>query len=1192
MIRDLSDTLAMKSGRTTYDTVSDVFRLDDFRSTQRHRAEDLIVILPGENKHMINVIAPPRFGKQLLSNIGDGTRGRREYCVLTGYDLFPILGGNCFSSDVSKWPTHPGVVLPIYFDDLVTLMDLVHEYNALSHEFDTELLRSISNPSTPILVHTIYPEPHSGKSGALHFKMWMKFIESWHEARLCVVIFNNDCCSTGLSATKILMTVTDKMISAGVTYIGLPSPDFQYFAPYLEPKVIEASPDGDQAFLPPPKIGGLDPSHHVRTVRRNGNDDKIAIVFSTERGVGGEEAYVSYNFKYIKQLARDRRFRDKYNLHEISTFDDVIDQKGDASWDLFSWKMINLLERHAEKDKGTILALKATYYIVSPWKIKGFTNPFQAVYFLWRGLAIWETQERYVKLIVKNLSLHCPSPQMRESNRILAHAMILLVLATFLHKQQCGDIQDWSDFGAIRANSDVVEQLHSEERTGGLLASNHSDSVNMKEHTAVMGKLQQLFDRRPRLEAAGVKSRGAKRNAKTWHGDLGLGLPPGLVFSDICYSESSPIQIPEKYNDLVTLLEEIRRAAYADGLADYWSVFPEVKSAFEQINKCPTSVEDRLFTPKVPANGVDTDWLCTGDDITDFEVIDACIKPDYWHERLSPISACEDDGSRHAEPVVAPTTDTCGRQAEQPTDADRSSFFFESAKVISILEKAVQDRTEIAKLADEAKDKKSKTFVAGEGPAAQVITWNKLLSGDVLLDSEGATIKTSQAMRLYQLRDYHARGRLERFWVGRLRSYAPAVKDGHDTTLGSVLLVRWGGRNDQFAVVRVMGIIQDGEKANSCKLVLSPQDSTKAPPKSARNQVFQVELMDPTGPATESGSQKYTSSGWFLPKLTANMVIKSVQLLHLAALAEPGHSTHDALLCLEDIVALYKKGFKRVSRQDGYLHIETQAEQVQNLDSSVMWDAQVSEHACLICQMSHFDDVTGLVVQCQKCLNAWHQECHPIKIKLEDALAGSWECGVCSGQVKDVCCHCHGDWEDPDDDNLLYYCEGTCGRLWHAKCHSPPIELGGNHAVWRCTPCAIKQAEAEEEAMAQHQPATIRPSRACKNTHKGLNDVSHARVHGIPVPGMRISDPSTTRLGQGTWDQNYVHAGSNKAAPTRKERQPNEELAPSALEYKCLMCERYQTEEFLTIDMCGNYNCSGAAAESCHSKRKSRRRNS
>ena len=177
-----------------------------------------------------------------------------------------------------------------------------------------------------------------------------------------------------------------------------------------------------------------------------------------------------------------------------------------------------------------------------------------------------------------------------------------------------------------------------------------------------------------------------------------------------------------------------------------------------------------------------------------------------------------------------------------------------------------------------------------------------------------------------------------------------------------------------------------------------------------------------------------------------------------------------------------------------------------------MWDAQVSKFPCYICHTSHYDDATGLVVQCQKCNNAWHQECHPLKIRLEDALSDSWECGVCSGQVEDVCCHCHGDWEDPDHDNLLYFCEGTSGRLWHTKCHNPPIELVGKHAIWRCTECSIQQAQEEEEAVAVHQPAIPKRSRACKITQKGASDARRVRVHGIAVPEMRISVPATTRL--------------------------------------------------------------------------------
>ena len=193
------------------------------------------------------------------------------------------------------------------------------------------------------------------------------------------------------------------------------------------------------------------------------------------------------------------------------------------------------------------------------------------------------------------------------------------------------------------------------------------------------------------------------------------------------------------------------------------------------------------------------------------------------------------------------------------------------------------------------------------------------------------------------------------------------MRDDHNLTLGSVMAARWGGRNDQFAIVRVMGIIEDKMKRHSCKL--QHPKSAKA-----RHQTFQVELLDPVGAPTESGSQKYTSSGHCLPKIAASLVICQIELMHLAAIAGPGAKTHDALLRMEDILELYEKGFRRVTRQEGYLHIESRAEQVQNVDAAVMWDAQVSQFSCFICEMSHFDDRMGLMVQCSKCQKAWHQE--------------------------------------------------------------------------------------------------------------------------------------------------------------------------------------------------------------------------
>ena len=166
-------------------------------------------------------------------------------------------------------------------------------------------------------------------------------------------------------------------------------------APFLEPRV-EVTDLSSGYLIQPAKFGGLDVSHHVRSGRRTANDEKRCVVFFSEKGEGGADSCVYYSMLYLRQLARDRRFRQKYNLSEMTTFDDFMDQKGDAAWHMHSWKVFDLLKREMPHDRGTLLGLQATYHVTAPWKIKGWTNPFAAVFSCWRGLAIWETQERYV----------------------------------------------------------------------------------------------------------------------------------------------------------------------------------------------------------------------------------------------------------------------------------------------------------------------------------------------------------------------------------------------------------------------------------------------------------------------------------------------------------------------------------------------------------------------------------------------------------------------------------------------------------------------------------------------------------------------------------------------------------------------------------------------------------------------------
>ena len=252
----------------------------------------------------------------------------------------------------------------------------------------------------------------------------------------------------------------------------------------------------------------------------------------------------------------------------------------------------------------------------------------------------------------------------------------------------------------------------------------------------------------------------------------------------------------------------------------------------------------------------------------------------------------------------------------------------------------------------------------------------------------------------------------------------------------------------------------------------------------------------------------------------------------------------------------------------------------------------------MICLMSHYDASTGVIVQCKKCKNAWHQECHPQKIKLEEALLDDWCCSVCSGTTTDVCCHCtaqgvNGDWEDVANDNRLVYCGGTCGRLWHQQCHDPPIEWRSESAKWMCTKCEMEAADscvnvADDFEGSRH--------RACRPA-SGALDARFTRVDGVTQRGMRIGDQPSSRLQAGTWDQNHAHRGNTRRQPAGAPAEPAKRRARpsfehlSELAYKCMQCDRMQPMALLKKDCMGNLLCTGAAASSCLSGQQRRRHN-
>ena len=1152
LIRDASELLALQLGEQNYITVSGFSRLNCRRDTQMKLAPNRLQYGPGTNKEALCEVAPRRFRLDLLVNMGDGTRGRRELCR----SPVPSLIGTTYPPDVSKWPTEPAIPMPTSVDDVRVVIDACHDQNALAHEFDTEALRCISDPTKGILVHTIFPEPHKGFSTFFHVKMWVHFISMFAQASLLVCGFATDCCSTGLGAAKMWGRPSAEFIALGIVYLGSLAQDYDYYGVYCRPPIkLAEAPEQFQPiqqfctpvatslglYIPPAFLLYLDIAHHVRTFRRNVLNANTTIVFFSEKDpASGAEVIKCASMLFLKRLASDRRFKGKYNLADMVTFNSFMDQRGDAAYDLISVKTISLLEReHRKEDPATILAMKSMYYLTLPFKNKKVTNPFAAVQHAWLGLAVWELQEQYIAKHIKNVDLHCPSPQFRTANKVLACAVFNHCLNHFRHKEQTGRLQEWHDLNLFACNTDELENLHSEERGGGVMRTNKDSSVNLSEHCHVMSRLQEIAERKPRLREAGFKV-GAPRNArKSQSGLTNLGLWPGVQERDLWYGPHSPIKVPAEYDYFLELLEEARTEGYRLGCEMFREHLPDTYTQMVEKQTWMSCCADRPKTK--PPVGANTDWLSTASlESSAVAKIKKCIDPEELTvpkklaaelkkldnqiaaEKLADPDAVGDGDYRTPEVVKVIETSTM-RRAELRDEANKEQCLLAEKKLNKGSSKQTKRHWNNVHIKQEFK-----VMVMNEKGGTS--DFKKLLSGDYLLDSDGVFQKSSQVLRVCQLRDRHSHDRDKRFWVGRLRSFRGAIKDGHDATIGSCLLVKWGGATQakwNFAVVRVLGII-DGEDENKAvwSIKLNVQSAL---------QRFQVELLDPAGPPTESNSQKYRGSGLVLPKLAAKLVVKQVELMHLHALADPGVQTHDALLSIESVLDLYEQGHRRVTMQEGRLHIENEAEKLQNLDAGVMWDANVNEVPCYHCSSSFYDAATGVILCCKRCKIHYHQECHTPKVKL-DSLDNikEWECAVCTGEDADICAHCNKPYtvdhcKREKDNNRLMYCEGHCGKLWHQKCYKPYIVYPGDDVPWICERCVLaneKAAAEEEEAAAvsgKPKPGQTRSGR--KTAKPGSNNLNQVNVDGQPVKNLKLADPPQSKQQKATWEvTGAVHA--------------------------------------------------------------------
>jgi hypothetical protein len=807
------------------------------------------------------------------------------------------------------------------------------------------------------------------------------------------------------------------------------------------------------------------------------------------------------SFRYLDRLCKDRALSRKYGLLEMVNIAEFCDQKSDAAYKLISQDIISLLERRCPEDGATILAMKAMYYFTEPMLNEDFTDPFAITKWIWRGMQVMDRQQQYVRKLMgpNEIKAHCASPQFRSTMSIMAESFTNYLLMFHRHHQEHG--LSWDKLGLCRANTDSLEGMHSEERCGNETSTGADWNVDLGGHLTAMTRLQQVYERKPILQAEDVVV-GAPRHAQgSQHGIRSLGLPSGVTLHEIKYGGWSTTTIPEDFAEFVQEITRARDAGIKLGDEDYEHYCERTvaamrnKSLWEDVSPRVVKARPAGFKPVISPDAVKTP--------------PSVLLPGQFEASAHAKTALQ----KFEKDIEEGMQRSRGQIENDNEEGDPMSIYTE--ELAAITEKAQASKAAWRRaFANSGTKVEDAPLVASE---EDVTSMNKVLTGTFVMDGDDY-VRTSQVLRAFQYRESVDRDRGRRFWVGRLKDFGDALRDkDHDVLIGTVVAATIGDAKC-YAVCRVIGIVEhggeDGKKFRfSCKL------DKKA------NLALMLELLDPAGGVTEAGSQKYRASGVQLPKVAPGLILRTLELRHLEGLAQEGDVTRDALMNVEDILSLKEKGYTRLTMADGHLHAQNAEEELADHNGMLLWNAVKSPNTCYFCESQFYDDSTGIIIQCQTCHKHWHQECHAPKIPIGEDTVNSWLCGVCSGADKDVCTQC-GDYTSwPLRNNSMVFCEGGCEQWWHQQCLNPVLETLPDGA-WICEPCTANRiAEREAEAEREHQEAAA--GAAAEDARRKGRRPRKCKV-APPLPQRVVISDRATAMQRATWNRQGDNHGSTK----------------------------------------------------------------
>ena len=1056
--------------RQQYVNQQQLFNLLDESQVRKAMAPLRIAYVPGVNHVAIGEVAPRRYrttpGKRHRTvSVGDGTRISRIAELLQHRGMQPLIVGEMDHPDITL--RKGGFPVNQSAEEICTYIKSVRRRQLLAAEVYTEILVCITNDSIPLLVYMIFLECNKGFCGYMVVKMWLQFNLYYEQYDIDTVGVVTDACAAGCWGGDFLMTPNDTFSKLGCGYLGLPSKTFKYFHPFLRPRQSSGR-------VPPPMGHHGEAAHQVRKGRSNANSDSIEWVWQT-RMVEGKQILIVVSLSKLTDLARTRDFRLGFSLKDIVNFNAVIDQKNDAAWHLISMPVINLLEQHHRADDpATILFLKAMNWNMVPWKVH-MTNPLEIVYRVWRGWSILKMNEVYVVQHAKlDRDKYQPSSQFRKTYEMMTCSATIRVLEHYLLGVQ-QDSLTWQDFYLSKCNGDPIEGLHGEGR------QYFGNDVNFTGAgwCRIISRLQVQAEMKALLQGYGMEFAVPRHNAKTGENELKLGCPEDGREGLLHLGDWGLLQLGDDYSSFVTLVLEERSKAINDGLNDFalylpvaakqleeaglWGVFPEYEYLdWEGDSKVhlPTS----LANIRTPASAVGPD---------DLVVPEANLK------------AMREFEAKVAEQEAKDVEDEQAMPADGSSDDEVDET--EEGRINALRQRAIEDYEALQNV---SKDVKQLTESGQET--------TQLRAGTHCLDADANIVSVQTLLKSEQRREVISKDRRCRFWVGVLLDWAIAVAEGHNLTYGSVLLVN-STRKGTFAVARVLRIHVEGARKHSCYL---PEEATKR--RRAKIQL-RCELLVPHGLPTEQGSQRYKSSGGYLPIMNASMVIKRVELMRLDYVNKArGAFCNDALLLCEDVIRLQNSGMQQMTLEDV----------VDNLDplhgyrdDGGAWfeDHILGEKKCTFCNSAWYDSNSGLIVSCVGCGHAYHQQCVTRSIKIEEIP--TWKCAVCTEDDKDVCRKCGREWtqfgaaNDKQNDELVW-CEGGCQSWWHQKCHDPPIIPipKGKFCCYLCSQHLTDEHDTEDGVPAPNPP----PRRVARKGNKSQPTKVSKRIQasGMNKPGI------------------------------------------------------------------------------------------